>query len=147
MNSKDINFRDLEAWISEDSLCKPLVVPSRNLMVKAKKMSGLSSAKLGFWKFLCIGIPVRKFRTFSANVFRHYRPYLYNLQFSCLRSSWKSKQFSLKPQKDSFISGLLMSAPAAILSILLVFSSPYFHATLITCSLRYSTVLIMYYRN
>ena len=30
-----------------------------------------------------------------------------------------------------------MSAPAAILSILLVFSSPYFHATLITCSLRY----------
>ena len=47
-----------------------------------------------------------------------------------------------KPQKDSFISGLLMSAPAAILSILLVFSSPYFHATLITCSLRYSTVFI-----
>ena len=42
-----------------------------------------------------------------------------------------------KPRKDSFISGLLMSAPAAILSILLVFSSPYFHATLITCSLRY----------
>jgi len=39
-------------------------------------------------------------------------------------------------RQDSFISGLLMSAPAAILSILLVFSSPYFHATLITCSLR-----------
>jgi len=39
-------------------------------------------------------------------------------------------------RQDSFISGLLMSAPAAVLSILLVFSSPYFHSTLITCSLR-----------
>ena len=38
-----------------------------------------------------------------------------------------------------------MSAPAAILSILLVFSSPYFHATLITCSLRYFTVIIINY--
>ena len=68
------------------------------------------------------------------------------MHFLKKKTIWKKnkpeKQFSENPKKDSFISGLLMSAPAAILSILLVFSSPYFHATLITCSLRYSTVLI-----
>ena len=39
-------------------------------------------------------------------------------------------------RQDSFISGILMSAPAACLSLLLIFSGDYFHSTLITCSLR-----------
>ena len=39
-------------------------------------------------------------------------------------------------RQDSFVSGILMSAPAACLSLLLIFSSDYFRSTLITCSLR-----------
>ena len=39
-------------------------------------------------------------------------------------------------RQDSFISGILMSAPAAVLSLLLLFSSDYFKSSLITCSLR-----------
>ena len=39
-------------------------------------------------------------------------------------------------RQDSFISGLLLAAPSAVLSLLLLFSSDYFHSSLVTCSLR-----------
>ena len=39
-------------------------------------------------------------------------------------------------RQDNFVSGLLMSAPAVMLSLLLLFCSDYFHTSLLTCSKR-----------
>ena len=39
-------------------------------------------------------------------------------------------------RQDSFISGVLMAAPMAVLSLLLIFSHDYFHTSILSCSLR-----------
>ena len=53
-------------------------------------------------------------------------------------SSYSSSSTNVRAvfRQDSFISGLLLAAPSAVLSLLLLFSSDYFHSSLITCSLR-----------